>query len=310
MNSLNAIIPLFLIIAAGYVAKRTVLDSKMLPALNQFVYFFAVPALLFRASSTQSLNVMLNPIGLFCFLSATILTGLLTVWLCRRLFGQQDFASHVIQALNTTFANYAYMGIPLVFGLLGEQAQGIAISIILAGNLFLIGGAQLLLETQQGEQVGWKQVVSIIDRSLLRNPIFLSTVLGLSCSVLGITLFPILATTLDTLGQAAIPVALFCLGASLQFTHGQTTYYELFVLTGIKLVIHPALVWGAFLLFGMQEPQWLLVSVLLTALPTGVLAHVVAMKYDAMEKATSQVVVISTLLSLLSVSLWVVVLGV
>lgn len=305
MDSLNAIIPLFALIGFGYLAKRTLLDSAMLPALNQFVYFFAVPALLFQASSSQSLESLLDPIGLTGFLFATILTGLLTVVLCRVLFQKQDFSSSVIQALNTTFANYAYMGIPLIFALLGEEAQGATISIILTGNLFLIGGAQLLIESQSKEHVGWKHIVSVIDRSLLRNPIFIATVLGLTVSSLDLTLPQVVTTTLDTLGQAAIPVALFCLGASLQFMHGQTPYRELFFLSAIKLLIHPALTWGVFILLGMQDSIWLIVSVLLTALPTGVLAHVVAMKYDIMEKATSQVVVISTLFSLVTVSVWV-----
>ncbi|MDX1692496.1 MAG: AEC family transporter, partial [Ketobacteraceae bacterium] len=53
---LEAILPLFIIIGCGYLARRTLLDESMLPAVNVFVYYFAVPALLFRAAMEMSLE--------------------------------------------------------------------------------------------------------------------------------------------------------------------------------------------------------------------------------------------------------------
>ena len=107
------------------------------------------------------------------------------------------------------------------------------------------------------------------------------------------------------LAPAAIPVALFCLGASLQFRQIQTSLGELGWLIGIKLIIHPALTYLAFYLLGVTDPTWLVATVLLTALPTGALVHVVAMRYNLFEQASSQIVVFSTLTSMLTVTVWV-----
>jgi len=301
----QAILPLFIVIALGYFAKRTVLDVKMLPAINQFVYFLAVPALLFNASSKEPIEGLINFPSLSAFLLGVALTCFITYLGCRYFFHVQGAEQQALRGLNGTFANYAYMGIPLSFGLFGDKAYGATVSVILVGNLILIGGSQLLIEVFRQQGAGIKQVFSILDRSLLRNPIFLSTVLGLIFSANGLRVPGTIQSVLDMLAPAAIPVALFCLGASLQFSKTSMAYSELAWMVTVKLILHPALTWGCFYLLGIDDPIWLLTTVLLTSLPTGALAHVVALKYGIFEKETAQIIVTSTVFSLFSVSLWV-----
>ena len=302
-DSLLAIIPLFALIGLGYLARRTILDSSMLPALNLFVYYFAVPALLFNAARRQTLDNLFNAPALAAFVLGIILTAFITVLGSRYLFQCKNSSELVMRGLNSTFANFAYMGIPLTFSLLGESA--VTISIILAGNLLIIGSAQVLIETFRQHHLSYRQVWTILDKSLIRSPIFLSTVLGLAASALSLQLPKVLETTLDMLAPSAIPVALFCLGASLAFRQIQTSFAELSWLMAIKLLLHPALTYLALKLFGVTDHQWLVATVLLTALPTGALVHVVAMRYDIFEKASSQIVVFSTLASMLTVAFWV-----
>lgn len=302
-ESLLAIIPLFSLIGLGYLARRTILDVTMLPALNLFVYYFAVPALLFNAARRQTLDNLFNWPALTAFVLGSLVTALVAVVGSRYFFKCQSAPELVMRGLNSVFANYAYMGIPLTFSLLGESAA--TISIILAGNLLVIGGAQLSIEALRQHSMSLRQIWTTLDRSLLRSPIFLSTVLGLLASGFNLDLPKVLNTSLDMLAPAAIPVALFCLGASLQFRQIQTSRAELSWLIAMKLVVHPALTYLAFYLLGVTDPAWLIVTVLLTALPTGALVHVVAMRYQLFEQASSQIVVFSTLISILSVSFWV-----
>jgi len=303
-DSLLAIIPLFALISFGYMARHTILDIKMLPALNQFVYYFAVPALLFNAAYRQPVANLLNGAALSAFVVGVFLTALITTLISRRLFKITHYDELILRGVNGTFANFAYMGIPLTFGLLGEATHAPTISIILTGNLLIIAGSQLLIEAKRQKGHLLQQVWNIIDRSLLRNPIFLSTLLGLIASGIGLTLPKAVATTLTMLAPAAIPVALFCLGASLTFKRTEANYNEISWLIGVKLLIHPAITGLTFYLLGVQDKIWLQAAVLLTALPTGALAHVVAMRYQVFEQSTSQIVVFSTLASLMSVTLW------
>ena len=315
LASLEAILPLFILIALGYSAKRTILDIKLLPGLNLFVYYFAVPALLFNAASQQSINDLLNLPALAAFTLAILLTSLIVYLLFRFLFPSPSPKTAIMQCLSSVFSNFAYMGIPLTFGLLGESSYAATISIVLFGNIVIINGAQLLLEALSHNEVNVKTLSNIVQRSFIQNPIFMSTVLGLLFSNYRLHLPGSLQTVLDMLAPAAIPVALFCLGASLQFGKAQVTntdaiatqisYAQIFSLVAVKLIVHPALTLACFYLLGIEDSSWLLTAVLLCALPTGALAHVVALKYQIFEAGTSQVIVFSTLLSLLSVSVWV-----
>lgn len=291
-------------IALGYIAKRTIFDIKMLLGLNQFVYYLAVPALLFNAASKASIDNLINVPALGAFFLGVLATAFIVVFASRVFFKAADTEQLVLRALNGTFANYAYMGIPLTFAVFGDEAYAATVSIILAGNIFLIGGAQLLLESIRQNELGIKPVLSILDRSLLRNPIFISTVLGLFVSANQVSMPDAIQTLLDMLAPAAIPVALFCLGASLQFAKTTIALPELGWMMLVKLCIHPALTFVAFWLLDVKDPIWVATTVLLTALPTGALAHVVALKYDVFEKETSQIVVVTTVFSLASVTLW------
>ena len=144
----------------------------------------------------------------------------------------------------------------------------------------------------------------VLDRSLLRNPVLLSTLLGLGCSAAGIILPDGLQGAIDLLAPSAIPVALFCLGAGLEFRSLGSHRLELGWLILVKLVLHPAITWSALMLFGYQDPNWLLPTVMLCALPTGTLVHVIASRYRVEAKQTSLLIVLSTSISGLSLWLW------
>ncbi|WP_415883984.1 AEC family transporter [Neptuniibacter sp. QD72_48] len=305
MAGIETILTLFLLIGLGYIGKRTVLAEQSLAPLNTFVYYFAVPALLFNSVYKLSLDSLFQPLYLFAFLVAVVATALTAALGCALFFSERNKEVLIIRALNGTFSNYAYMGIPMVFGLLGEAAYGAMISIILLGNVFQIGGTQFLMESQRQEGTGLKQFLAILDKSLLRSPIFLSTFFGVLVSAFAIELPNVLASTLDLLAPATVPVALFCLGASLEFKTLKQSKVELFWLVIVKLVIHPLLTLVIFKLAGVEDQNWFLAAVILAALPTGALAHVMAIRYDVKEKETSLTVVLSTMAALVSVSCWV-----
>ncbi len=304
MSGFETILTLFLLIGVGYVARRTLLASQSLVALNSFVFYIAVPVLLFLSAYRLPLESLLQPGYIGAFLLATVLTGLLAIVGARLWFETRSPEQHVMRAVNSTFANFAYMGIPLISTLLGEQAHGPMICMILIGNLFIIGGAQIAIEVMRREGNGVSAVLKTLDRSLLRSPVFLATVAGVLASWLALPLPTVLTRALEIMAPSAIPVALFCLGAGLQFAALKHCKLEMVWLIVVKLLFQPLITLGVFLLFGMDDPNWLLATVLLTALPTGALAHVVALRYDVSEQETSLCVVLSTLLSALTVALW------
>ncbi|MBY4677611.1 AEC family transporter [Marinobacterium arenosum] len=304
LASLQVIVPLFLLIGLGYLARRMVLTSEGLIGLNQLVYFFALPAMLFDAARRQPIDKLVDLPYIGAFLLAVALVVLVTVLGSRWLLGRRQGEELVLHGLNAMFANYAYMGIPLISGVIGEAAYGPMLAIILTGNLLICGG-QVIMEALRSDSLGWRAISGILQRSLLQSPLFLSLVGGILVAAWQLPMPSLVAGTLELLAPAAVPVALFCLGASLQWRETPIAKLELGWLLLMKLLIHPLLTYGVMVIFGITDPDRLLVAVLLTALPTGALVHVVAMRYQHYVRETAMVVMVSTLLSMVSVSLWI-----
>lgn len=309
MAGLETILMLFVLIGLGYLGKRTVLQEQSMAPLNLFVFYFAIPALLFNSVYKLSIDSIFQPVAMLAFLLAVVATALIAAFGCALFFSERNKEVLVIRALNGTFSNYAYMGIPVVFGLLGEDAYGAMICIILLGNVFQIGGTQFLMETIRHEGKGASQILRILDKALLRSPIVIPTFLGVLVSATQIDLPKVLVDSLEMLAPATVPVALFCLGAGLEFRTLRDSKAELFWLVVVKLVVHPLLTWIAFRALGIEDQNWFMAAILLAALPTGALAHVMAARYDVKEKETSLTVVLSTLASIVSVTVWVSLLG-
>ncbi|WP_281645401.1 AEC family transporter [Parendozoicomonas sp. Alg238-R29] len=307
-GSFQAVTILFLYIALGWVGVRTLLSQEMMSGLNRFVYYFAVPALLFNAASKLSLTQLLATLPLTAFFAAALVTGLIAVVGCRVFFATTSGAQLTARALNTTFANYAYMGIPVVSALLGDVGYAAIITIILAGNLVLIGGAQVLFqgfEKNSGKNTLGQRVWLVLQQSLLKSPIFLSTVAGLIFSGAGLVMPDIPDQVLSSLGATTVPLALFCLGAGLQFRLEGSSLSEISWLIVIKLFAHPAVTFFMLLILGITDPVWVTALVMMTALPTGALAHVVTSHHGVFARETSHIVTLSTLFSLLTLPVWI-----
>lgn len=303
MTGFATIISLFIIIGLGYLGKRTVLADQSTAALNLFVYYFAVPVLLFNAIYKQPLADIFQPLYLAGFTLAVLLTGLVCMLSTSLFFKEKNGEILSILGLNSTFSNYAYMGIPVIGELFGQSGYNAMISIIILGNVFQIPTAQLLIESQRSQGKGIKPLLQVIDSSILRNPIVLASVLGIIFSGLAIKIPNVLETSFNLMAPATVPVALFCLGTGLEFKALNHCKFRVLWIILIKLVIHPLLTLIILSTMGING-QNLKIAVLLAALPSGALTHVIALRYQVATKETSLGIVLSTLISLISVSLW------
>ena len=119
---LGAVFPVFGLVACGFVAGRFGLVSQASShALNQFVYAFALPAMLFVAVYRGSLDEILSGRFLLAVIAATLATALAGFALSHFLAGAKP-AESTLRALNASFANTGYLGIPLVTVAYGERA--------------------------------------------------------------------------------------------------------------------------------------------------------------------------------------------
>jgi len=302
---LGAVLPVFGLVACGYLAGRFhIVTQASSHALNQFVYAFALPAMLFVAVYRGSLDDILSGYFLLAVIGATLATALAGFFLSN-LSGASP-AESTMRALNASFANTGYLGIPLVTVAYGERAALPAALATVATNIVSFALAIVCLELFVNPQPrGVRRALSGVVRSPLIWPIALAILLvSLEVKV------PLPVERFATLlAAAAGPCALFAIGlfvSQLSMRAGAVASWQSSVL---KLVLHPVLM--AVLAFWILpvDPFWAKIAVICAALPLGATAFVLAQRYKLLEAETSTGAVISTAVSVLTVSLVMALLG-
>ena len=307
---LNVVFPVFAIMLAGYACGRfRILGNESSEALNRFVYFIALPALFFVSMVRVSLDQVFNLPFLAAYGGGVAVTFALAIVVARLAFPNR-LGALGLAGLSAIFSNTGYMGIPLLMLAFGEAGMlpAIITTILNGAVIMAVGIALLELDVHRGK--GGLTVLRGVLAGILRSPLVISAVAGLAASGFGIPLPKAVATFCDILGAAAGPCALFAIGLFMvgkSFTAGMT---EVGWLVLLKLLVQPLVTWWlAFHVFTM-DPVWAAGALIQSALPTGALVFVLAQQYGLYIQRSTAVIMISTVVSLATLSLLFVTLGI
>jgi malonate transporter and related proteins len=288
------------VIGVGYGAGRSGFFTEAATAwLTKFVFYFALSAMLFRFSANLSLAEVFDLTFVKAYLLATTVVYLLAtaVALLRRIPMQEA----AIEAQCATIGNVGFLGIPMLALLLGEAAIA-SVMLVLAVDLIVFGSLIVILITGARDgRVSWG-IFRSIGIGLLKNPMIVSIVLGLTWSGLQIPIPGPLNEFVILLGNAATPGALFAIGASLASKSAERVFVAGW-LSFCKLVLHPAAVAVAALLIFPVEPYAAGVMIAAAALPVAGNVYMLAQHYGVAPHRVSSSILISTALSIVTVSL-------
>src|SRR5690625_2627662 len=312
----QVVIPVFAIILCGFLAGRlSLLSVQGTSSLNYFVYYFALPALLFYSVSTAPVEQVLNPTFLLANLSIIFTCFLLTVLIFKLIF-KKKFPDISMYGMITTYGNTGFLGIPLLVAAFGPEAAVPAAILTFVYDLVIITLVVGTFETakvlnkQHREQTSLLVLPGTLAKSVLLNPINASLILGV---IVAVTQFPLpepVYVFTDTLGPAAGPTALFALGLGLS---GQRTglknknYHlsELTTLLGLKLVALPLIAaLFVYVVFPLEDDLWAISVVILSALPTGAIVYVFAEKYQTLIKQVPLYILATTVISIFTISVF------
>jgi len=295
---LTVTVPFFALILIGYLAaRRGLLPLAAVPGLNAFVLYFALPCMLLRFGARLPVAELLDPAVLGLYLACALAVVALTIALTRRAAGNLRDAA--FGALVAAFPNTGFMGVPLLVALLGPAAAGPVITTVLL-DLFVtsslcIAIAQLHHDDPAASHAG--------DAAAARAAVLRSM------SVTGLSLPGPVDRVIAMLADAASPVALFTIGAVLWRSgldaQGQPappmSPRRYLPVALIKLVVHPALVWGGGRLaqqagLGLSDFQ-LMVLTLAAALPSASNVSLLAERYRADNGRVARIILASTVLA-------------
>lgn len=298
---LDVVLPIFGLIFAGWVAaRRRILGGDATAALNRFVIWFALPAMLFLVMLRVPLDQLVEGPFLGAYLGGIVVTfAVAATWAGLAL--RQGPAGRIIQGLCASYANSGYMGVPLLTLAFGPDSVKYAVVAMVITAAVLFGFAVLLIETATRAEQGLVRMIGGVAKALASNPIIVAPVLGGVFALTGLPLPAAAKTFLELLGAAASPCALFALGLFIATQPLGEDPESVWWLVMAKLLLAPiatAVLAGLFGLDGVAAAS----AILLNALPIGAGAFVYAQAYKVQVAQVSASILITTVISLVTVS--------
>ena len=299
---IDIVLPVFGVIAIGYgAAKAGWMGESAIDGLNQFCFNIAIPLLLFRLLATSEFPETAPWGYLVTYYGGVGIVYLAAILLGGRLFGF-TLVEGAVFGLCAGFSNTIMIGIPLVLRAFGEEASFPLFVLIGLHGVILMTLTTVLAEIGLGRGDTLAKLPRAVGKRLISNPIIIGLLAGFAYNLTGQPLPQTLDAVLETLGSAALPCATFAIGTSISRFHLAGSVGHLSLITVLKLLVHPVLVWVLGRYAFDLSPLWLSVAVLLAALPVGITGYLFAERYRVIVPAAASAVLVSTILSFLTVS--------
>jgi predicted permease len=303
LHILSIVLPVFGLIGVGFFARMTRLVSDRTgEGLSDFVFAIAIPCLIFKTLTGTPLPES-QPWGYWLsYFGAVAIVWALSHWIAAR-FYKLDHGASVVAGFTGAQANTVLVGVPLILQAYGKEGA-VPLFLLIAVHLpIMFTVATVLIE---GRSAHWPTVI----RQLLMHPILLSILFSSGFHVSGLEVPDFAKQLIDPISASALPCALFAMGVALKRYGVRSNISLAAILSAIKLLLHPALVYVlAFYVFPVP-PVWAGVAVLFASSPSGINAYLFAERYKTGVALASGGIALSTALSVLSSSLWLAVLGI
>lgn len=294
--SFNVIAPVFFLMVLGYflVNYTSLADGKLTKQANAIVFKIFLPCMLFYNVYQSDIGSEIHSRIRLCIWAAGGLL-ILFVLLCLivpRIVTQENQQGVVIQGIFRS--NYVIFGVAVVQNMYGPKSTTTAaiLSAILVPMYNSLAVVVLSIFGEKREN-DWKKI--ILD--IIKNPLIISSVLGIIFSLLGIRLPTAVDTTVQDLAKLSTPIAFMILGGDLDFSKVKGNLKTAFVVLTIKLVILPLIMIPMVVMMGYRDAD-LLSGVLAYQTPVAVSSYIMAQQAGADGQLAGQLVVFSSVLSI------------
>ncbi len=269
-----------------------VLDAHRTAQLNAVAYYVALPALIIVSTYDQAIDELLSPAllgGLLFVLLAT--AGV--AWVVHRNRGSNGRQSVAI--IQSYHSNLGYLGLPLVAATFDAEVTAIASVVLGVVSLVQVPLTILVLTSFNGTDAAIGDEL----RRLATNPVLAALFVGIVIGSIGIAVPATAVTGLDAVGSLALPLALLCVGASLQLDLPTGDVSATAAVVGLKIGWMPLLAWIVFSSLAVDSATFT-ASIVMLGTPTAVSTYVFATELGGDEEFASLNVFATTVASIAS----------
>ncbi len=249
--SVNAVLPLFLYMAAGYVAKLCrLIDEKDVFKFNKIVFNACLTTNMFRAVYSSELSAALKP-GLIIYTVSGVLLACGIGLVLAGIFSKQRNQRGVM-AQGIFRSNFVLIGLAIAGVLVpNESTAPVAILSAIVIPLYNVL-AVVVLSVYGGEKIRPGEIFL----KILKNPLIISTALGILCLIMKIRLPEPVETAVNGLSAVATPMMLFLLGAFFHFDSLKNNIRQLIVVAFFKLIGVPGIFLTTGYLIGFRDMEF------------------------------------------------------
>ena len=298
--SLNATIPIFLMMLLGMLFRKLGwMDEVFAAKMNKFVFLVPLPVLLFEQLATVDFSEVWDiKFILFCFvvtaISITISTLISLLWKDRSIKGE------FIQA--TYRSSAALLGIAFIQNIYGTAGMA-PLMIIGSVPLYNIMAVVVLSFFKPGNNSFDKALVKKTLKGIVTNPIIIGIVAGFVWSALKLPMPLILHKTVSSIGATATPMGLMSMGATFEMKKATSKMKPTLVAVFMKLIGFCAIFLPMAAMLGFRNEQLIAILVMLGSATT-VSCFVMARNMGHEGTLSSGVIMMTTLLSAFTLTMW------
>jgi predicted permease len=300
----NIVAPVFLLVGFGYAASALkFISDEGTDALLKFVTLFAVTCLLFRATATIDIANSLKADLLAAYYFPAFTCFFIGILVARKVFGNRP-GEAVAAGFTTLFANSLFIGIPVAQRAYGEEADPAIFAIISihAATMYALG--VICMEVSARDGAGALAAMKKVTHSLSKNPLVIAVVLGFGYNFTTLPIPSAVDDALALMAGIALPAGMFAVGAALTRYALADNIREAGVMVAFKTMLHPALAMVlAFYVFSLTEVEARTVT-LMAAAPGGLNIYLFAVLYDRNKELAANAMLLGTLISILTLPLW------
>ncbi len=302
--SINVTIPIFLVMVLGYFLRRiNVLNDNFVTVANKLCFTVTLPVLVYEdLASVDLMEVFDWKYVIFCAVATSV--GFWGSWGIAKLF----LKDHSLRGAFTQASfrsSAAVMGLAFIQNIYGGESAMGALMIIGAVPLYNIYSVIVL--TFEGDYPEGERDTKRIRQAglnILKNPIIIGVVVGVVVAVFHNPMPELVKSTVGYVSRTATPLALLVLGAGFE---GRQAIKKLKPTLGaacIKLIIMAAIFVPIAAWLGYIGEKMVALLVMLAG-PTTPSCYIMAKEMHNDEVLTASVVVMTTLLSSVTLTLWI-----
>lgn len=292
--SLNAVVPVFLIIVLGYFLKRvSLIDDRFVSVSEKLVFKLSLPVMLFLEVSSAKLSdapdarlILVAVVGITLSFVAVIVISAFFI---------KDKKSLGAFAQGVCRSNFAILGVPLADNMFsGNGVLTVALVMPFAILCFNVYSVIILsLFSGEGKARSKKEAALGILKNIATNPLIVGVLAGAVFMLCGIKLPQIPSKALGYVSNLTTPLALIALGANFKAESIRDKFSLSLIATLIKLIVLPTLAVAAAALIGLRGVSLGVVLILFGA-PTAVSSYIMAKNMNSDHELAAEILLFTT----------------